>query len=262
MPAIKIPKLARNKYNYVQGADGRQYVTQTQLMMSSGGGGGGTGGGNNPSSHVTASINQAMYDKGILTYDDIKTINGYSLIGYGDIVVGSEGVVDLSAYMTKQEMTAYVSKDDLNNASYLNQSYLNDAMNNYPTFSNVDAMLNSYVTKNELNQAGYTSIVQTTYNDYKNMSYAEKNNGDLYIITDYDYTYNLITDEDLAYASYATTSYVENACKAVKDSCYAYTDSKVTYNDVVSIVNNIITAMKSSGDLVDASYVVSKVNGN
>lgn len=260
MPQYNIPKLARNKYNYVKGVDGNNYVTQSQLMMSAGGGG--AGGSGTSSTQVQSIVNDTLATRGVVSYNELKTINGYSLVGEGDIVVGSEGVIDLSAYMTKQEMTAYVSKDDLNNASYLNQSYLNTAMAEYPTFSNVDALLSSYVTKTELNQAGYTSIVQTTYNDYKNMSYAEKNNGDLYIITDYDYTYNLITDEDLAYASYASTSYVENACKAVKDSCYAYTDSKVTYNDVVSIVNNIITAMKQSGDLVDAAYVTSKVNGN
>jgi hypothetical protein len=209
MPATKIPKLSRNKYNYVQGADGNKYVTQTQLMMSSGGSGsGGGGGGNNPSSHVTAAINQAMYDKGILTIDDIKTVNGYSLIGTGDIEITTSGTIDLSAYMTKQDMTAYVSKVELDNAAYLNQSYLNDKMSDYVTRDNFDAVLTTYATK----------------------------------------------------------AYVTAKCQEVQANAYAYTDSKTkelsftTYSDVESMIMDIIAYMKTTGELVSASYVEDKIS--
>lgn len=206
MPATKIPKLSRNKYGVVKNANGNLYVTQTQLMMSSGSGGGsGTGGGNNPSSHVTASINQAMYDKGILTHNDIKTINGYSLIGYGDIEVTTSGSVDMSDYMTKTEMAAYVTHTDLNNASYLNQTYLNDKMSDYVTHSNLDAILSSYATK----------------------------------------------------------SYVNTRCAEVESSCYAYTESKtqdLSYSYIKQMFNDMIDKMIADGDLVNAAYVVTKVN--
>lgn len=229
MPTTNIPKLARNKYNYVKGADGKNYVTQSQLMMSSGG----SGGGNNQSGNVVATINQTIDSRGLVSYNELKTINGYSLIGEGDIEVTGSGTVDLSAYATK--------------------SYVAEYVNTYaPT-----ADLSSYVSKTELNAAGYTTVVQTTYDNYKNMSYAEKTNGYLYIVSDYEDTAYYITDEDLAYASYATTAYVES----VKTSCYNYTDSKMSYSDVVSLINNMIDAMKQNGDLVDAAYVMSKVNG-
>lgn len=240
MPTTNIPKLARNKYNYVKGADGKNYVTQSQLMMSSGG----SGGGNSQSGNVVATINQTIDSRGLVSYNELKTINGYSLIGEGDIEVTGSGTIDLSAYATK--------------------SYVADYVNTYaPT-----ADFSSYVSKTELDAAGYTTVVQTTYDNYKNMSYAEKTNGYLYIVSDYEDTAYYITDEDLAYASYvshvelnsasyATTAYVES----IKTSCYNYTDSKMSYSDVVSLINNMIDTMKQNGDLVDAAYVMSKVNG-
>lgn len=205
MPAIKIPKLPRNKYNYIKGADGNMYVTQTQLMMSSGnGGGGGGGGGNNPNVVVVNTVNQQLADRGVLTYDNVKTINGYSLYGDGDIEITAEGSVDLSAYMTKQEMSAYVSKTELDNASYLNQTYLNSELSKYPTFDNIEAM------------------------------------------------------------SYATTAYVLEQCKAVEENCYAYTDSKtkneLSYAYITQMFNDMVARMIADGDLVNAAYVVNKVN--
>lgn len=37
MGKYNIPKIARNKYNYVKGADTSNYITQSQLMTQSGG---------------------------------------------------------------------------------------------------------------------------------------------------------------------------------------------------------------------------------
>lgn len=243
MAQFNIPKLARNRYNYVKGADGSNYVTVSQMMMSSGnssgsGGGGGTNGGTSHN-QITSAVNQVLADRGLpLGYDivssyDLKTINGYSLIGEGDIEVTGSGTIDMSAYATK--------------------SYVADYVNTYA----YTADLSAYVTHAELDNAGYTTVVQTTYDNYKNMSYAEKTNGYLYIVSDYEDTAYYITDEDLAYASYATTAYVES----VKTSCYNYTDSKMSYSDVVDLINNMIDTMKQNGDLVDAAYVMSKVNG-
>ena len=46
MGEYNIPKLSRNKYNFVKGLDGENYITTSQMMMSSSNGGGATGGTN------------------------------------------------------------------------------------------------------------------------------------------------------------------------------------------------------------------------
>lgn len=294
-----IPKLARNRYNYVKGADGKHYMTQSQVMMmtSSGGGsgGGGNGGNNNWNSQVAVKMQQALEDRGVLTYDNVKTINGYSLVGYGDIEVTAEGFVDLSAYMTKQEMSAYVSKVELDNASYLNQTYLDDKMSDYPTFSNIQAMgyatqsyvsnscksvkddayayaasrvpeidLSSYVTKAELQTLGYAKIQHLTYAQYSQLSNYDTNT--IYNITD-DTSFDLgyyVTKDELNKMSYATQSYVTTKCEEVKQASYAYTDSKtknvMSYADVDSLVKQIINQMVANGDLVSYNTVKSMID--
>ncbi|MBO7694005.1 MAG: hypothetical protein J6T10_15405, partial [Methanobrevibacter sp.] len=203
MSQYKIPKLARNKYNYIQGADGNKYMTMSEFMMGSGRSGGLQ---SVNSSQVQSQINSTLAYKSFVSYNELKTINGYSLVGYGDIEVTAEGFVDLSAYMTKQEMSAYVSKVELDNASYLNQTYLDDKMSDYPTFSNIQAMgyatqsyvsnscksvkddayayaasrvpeidLSSYVTKAELQTLGYAKIQHLTYAQYSQLSNYDTN---------------------------------------------------------------------------------------
>jgi hypothetical protein len=280
----------------VKGADGNNYITQTQLMMStgSGGGGGGTGGGTSHNQVISA-VSQVMAEKGVVTSYDIKTINGYSLVGYGDIEVTADGFVDLSAYMTKQEMSAYVSKVELDNASYLNQTYLNDKMSDYPTFSNIQAMgyatqsyvsnscksvkddayayaasrvpeidLSSYVTKAELQTLGYAKIQHLTYAEYSQLSNYDSNT--IYNITD-DTSFDLgyyVTKDELEKMSYATQSYVTTKCEEVKQASYAYTDSKtknvMSYGDVDSLVKQIINQMVANGDLVSYNTVKSMID--
>lgn len=180
MGTNKIPKLARNKYNFVKGADGNYYsVVQTGggLMMSSGGGGngGGSGTNNNTTQYKIKTANEVK-DLGFVTYNDIKTINGYSLIGTGDIEITSEGTVDLSAYATKtyvdtklvpyaqksyvvDYVAAYAPTADL--SSYVTYTYLDNELNNYTRFIDIEGM--SYAT---------TTYVTTNCEDVKNASYA------------------------------------------------------------------------------------------
>lgn len=165
MPTLNIPKLARNKYNYIEGADGNMYMTQSQMVMSTGSGGGGGGGGNNViPSQWEYKVEQMLEEKGFITSDDVKTVNGYSLIGDGDITVGSEGVVDLSNYMTKEEMSSYVSNDDLERAGYLSQSYLATEMSRYATIDTMQTALGNYVTY---------SYLGSSLDDYATKSYVD-----------------------------------------------------------------------------------------
>lgn len=242
MEQTNIPKLARNKYNYIGQTTNTDYVTSSQFKIP----GNNSGGGNTWTNQQFHKIAYNVQERGrsvsdSYTYlngrwyynvtndaympqvymtenlysDDVKTINGTSIVGAGDIEVTASDSIDLSAYMTKQEMSAYVSKVELDNASYLNKSYLNDKMSEYPTFSNINAM--GYVSHDVLNSA-----------------------------------------------SYATTSYVVEQCKTVQESCYAYTDSKtkneLTYAYITQMFNDMIAKMIEDGDLVNAAYVVSKVN--
>ena len=292
MSQYKIPKLARNKYNYIQGADGNKYMTMSEFMMGSGRSGGLQ---SVNSSQVQSQINSTLAYKSFVSYNELKTINGYSLVGYGDIEVTAEGFVDLSAYMTKQEMSAYVSKVELDNASYLNQTYLDDKMSDYPTFSNIQAMgyatqsyvsnscksvkdddyayaasrvpeidLSSYVTKAELQTLGYAKIQHLTYAQYSQLSNYDTNT--IYNITD-DTSFDLgyyVTKDELNKMSYATQSYVTTKCEEVKQASYAYTDSKtknvMSYADVDSLVKQIINQMVANGDLVSYNTVKSMID--
>lgn len=173
MPTTNIPKLARNKYNYVKGVDGKNYVTQSQLMMSSGGGGNGSG--NNPTGSVVSTINQTIDSRGLVSYNELKTINGYSLVGEGDIEVTGSGTVDLSAYATK--------------------TYVADYVNTYAPTPDLSA----YVSKVELDDASYMNAYVLPQNDYDNLSTADKNKNTIYLISDQTaYEYNeLVTVQEM-----------------------------------------------------------------
>lgn len=92
MPTFKIPKQARNRYNYVKGADTDNYITQSQMMASNSGGGGNINSntiGANPQivsaiqeaikgmidtgELISASEAEQMMDTKISEYDDSKS---------------------------------------------------------------------------------------------------------------------------------------------------------------------------------------------
>ena len=137
-----------------------------------------------------------------------------------DYVATYAPTVDLSAYAKKSDLNAYVTKEELNAAGYVTSSvldgYVTDteldvALDGYATKSyvvdyvatyggNVD--LSSYVTKDELNQAGYLTSIPSEYvteNELSGMGYADKT-----YVANYVATYGGNVD----LSSYATKSYV------------------------------------------------------
>lgn len=200
MPTFNIPKQARNKYNYIKGSENNNFITQSQLMMSSGGGGG--NGSGLSSSQVQQQINDTLEDRGYVSYTYLKTINGYSLVGEGDIEVTGSGTIDLSYYATKDYVSSYVSTYGGNSIQEVTQAeydaleqggnldpntiyILSDAnpidLSYYVTKSELDTFsyatksdLNSYVTKSEFNtdmkQASYVTQQSLSSNGYLNSS--------------------------------------------------------------------------------------------
>lgn len=249
MPTFNIPKQARNKYNFIKGSDNSNFITQSQLMMSSGGFGGG-GNSGTTYSQVQQQINDTLAERGYVSYTYLKTINGYSLIGEGDIEVSGGGTVDLSPYALKtyvaDYVAAYAPEPDL--SSYATKTYVSEYVAAYAP----EPDLSSYVTKTELNAAGYASVYECTYNQYNSL--ATKDNNTIYIITD---------EDPISLIGYATVSYVNEKCAEVEAASYAYTNSKIvgamTYNDVNNLVREIISYMKSTGELIDSATVDQKI---
>lgn len=276
MGQYNIPKLARNKYNFVKGLDGNNYVTQSQMMMSSGGGGINSNTFQN-NSQLQSAIKREMEESYVVTSYDLKTINGYSLVGQGDIeIIG--GDVDLSAYATKTYVADYVNTyaptADL--SAYATKTYVADYVATYAP----EPDLSAYVSKIELNNASYVSnsalqnmsYLQTytlTYAQYNNLSQAQKNDGRMYIISDMEYDVDMsyyVTKTELESASYvpyselykqlssyATTTYVDEKFKEAIDASYAYTSYKTA--DMVTDAK-----LSACGYLTYANFEYDSVN--
>lgn len=70
MGKYNIPKLARNKYNYVEGADTTNFITQSQLMTQNGGAGNGNINSNSfQSNSQLQSAIKSMIDEMIASYE-------------------------------------------------------------------------------------------------------------------------------------------------------------------------------------------------
>lgn len=59
--------------------------------------------------YTKSETDNEIANAGYLTPFDIKTINGISMVGTGDIEIGSGGTTDLSNYYNKQEVDAIAS---------------------------------------------------------------------------------------------------------------------------------------------------------
>jgi hypothetical protein len=158
----------------------------------------------------------------------------------------------VATYAPTPDLSSYVTKDELNNASYVSHTELNNA--GYATsidlqlatkrdlvpFENDTYSLGSYeyqyqnvYTYNLYNKAAYTdsiylngvdilqyvnngSIFELTQYEYDLLSYNEKNNGYLYIITDSNSASltDYVSKSDLNNAAYATQSYVNDYVKS------------------------------------------------
>ena len=275
-----IPKLPRNRYNYV----GPAYTETTTLSAPFKVPGGGTGGGsitNTTFSAMSQIAQQYVDEKGFLTPSDVKTVNGVSIVGSGDIEVTAEGVVDLSAYVTKVELeeagylttvpsnyatkayvqeeinkipqadlSSYVTKTELEQAGYLTtvpdnyatKTYVEEKINEIP-----QADLSSYVTKTELEQAGYLTTVPS---NYATKAYVQE---EIEKIPQADLS-SYVTKTELENAGYITTvpdNYATKTYVAAKAQEIISSGSYVTSNDV-SNMGYVTTSVLSQ-----ASYVTS-----
>ena len=224
----KIPKLPRNRYNYT-GPSYSEYGAPNAILKAVNAGGG-TGGGtitNTTLSAMSKVVQQYADEKGFVTPDDIKTVNGYSLIGYGDIEVTSEGTVDLSAYATKTYVNSEIESAILSAYSYTS----------YKISEIPQADLSAYATK---------TYVESETQQLKS------------------YMTSYVNDEVEA-AKLAAYAYATSEAAAVKAASYAYTaseiDSKVTgfvtYSQLSSYVTK--TQLDTAGyvtesQLTQASY--------
>lgn len=112
-------------------------------------------------------------DKGYLTeHQHLKTINNISLIGDGDIQIGTGGTTDLSNYYTKSETNGLLddkldasayTPTDLSN--YYNKTEVNNLLSNKADKSEIPS-LNGYATEQWVQSQGYLTQHQSLDNYY------------------------------------------------------------------------------------------------
>ena len=152
-----------------------------------------------PSEYVTETeLNNAAYatrsqlmfkQDALVSGQNIKTINNESILGSGNLEV----VTDLTGYAT--------------------EAYVNEKIAEIPS---VD--LSSYVTKTELNQAGYLTSVPDEYITQAELS------ANSYLTVHQDLS-NYVTKTDLYNASYATHDEINNASYATQTYVADYVDT-------------------------------------
>ena len=143
----KIPKLARNKYNYIQGADGNKYMTQSQL--SSMGGGGNSG--NSWNNQAMYKVEQMLNERGYATNDDI-TYMGYITSSYAETYYATKAYVNSQCEDVKNAAYAYADSkiNDVDLSSYITKDELDAILlsYDYDTKPNVNTKIANYTTKN------------------------------------------------------------------------------------------------------------------
>ena len=211
---------------------------------------------------------------------------------------------DLSAYVTHTDLdnASYVSHTELNNAGYITMGdvsacgYISSIPSNYITEDELDNMayatqsyvvnyvatygggggsidLSSYVTIEELEAMAYSQVVEISTYDYNNLSYAEKHNGDIYVLTDSYYDYNMseyVTKTQLNNASYAsvytlTQSQYDTAYQGGTldpNTLYIISDAEVAdlseYATKAYVVDYVATYGGGGGSTPDLSAYVTK----
>ena len=172
---------------------------------------------------VYSILNESSY----LTQNDISSMSyvtqselnnaSYATTSYVENYVATYGGnVDLSAYVTKDELnqagyitmsdvsacgyitsipSEYITESELDSMSYATITYVSEYVNTYAPTPDLSA----YVTKDELNQAGYISSIPSNYATYDAIS-------QMGYITSIPSEY--ITESELEGMSYATTTYV------------------------------------------------------
>lgn len=173
-------------------------------------------------------VDEAKQDT-LISGTNIKTINGYTLLGTGDIVI--EGGGDLSAYVSKEELSqmGYVTSNYLSQAGYVTNEYLSQA--SYVTQNELNNM--SYVTQSDLSNAGYLTSIPSEYVTQSQLS-----------------ANSYVTETELSNMSYATTSQLSGK----QDTLVSGTNIKTINNESLLGSGNIV--IEGGGDL---SAYVSKV---
>ena len=107
---------------------------------------------------------------------NIKTINGISLLGSGNIVItgsGEGGSVDLSDYYTKGEVDNLIDNVEVDLTGYATETYVSD--NYQPKGNYLTSIPSEYVTETELQGKNYATkseipVVPTTISSFTNDS--------------------------------------------------------------------------------------------
>lgn len=207
----------------------------------------------------------AISEMGYITYSygDSQYVS-YAYIGdlneITEYILGSSSSeAPENVYATKYELGSYVSKDELNNASYATESYVTNAISGIPS---VDT--SSYVTYTYLESKEYLTEIPSTYATYaaiEAMGYATTSD-----VNNYLNTSNLsktsssayhtlwprglgITSNNQIYPTYLTTDNVEGSWYS--EGWVSCSTLKKYVNDKLS--DNIIPKENNTYTLGDAS---------
>lgn len=94
----------------------------------------------------------------LVSGENIKTINGESILGNGNIEISSGESVDLSDYYTKGEVDNLIDNVEVDLTGYATETYVS---NNYqPKGDYLTSIPSEYITETELTNKGYATTTQ------------------------------------------------------------------------------------------------------
>lgn len=168
-----------------------------------------------PTPDLSAYVTKTELDNaGYLTSVPANYVTQETLSAQGYITMGD---VAACGYITTIP-SEYVTEGELEACAYATQTYVADYvatyaggivdLSSYVTYDFLTSQ--SYITQSSLSANSYASVIEVTSNEYNNLSYNEKHNGAIYVITDIedDAYYVTYTDLNTYLSSYATQTYV------------------------------------------------------
>ena len=223
---------------------------------------------------------------------NIKTVNGYSLLGNGNVRIDTitqndldnavSGLVtqeslneELSEYVTTEDLETMdlISAEEISEMGFITQSQLSS--NSYATQNYVDTAISniqpvdmsSYVTKTELSNAGYatTSDLNTAISGINVPTKTSDLTNDSGFITSIPAEY--VTQSELSAMSYATTAQLPNmndyVSKTELNNASYITQSELnnmsyaTTNDLNTAISGITVPTKTSDLTNDSGFITS-----
>lgn len=94
----------------------------------------------------------------LVSGENIKTINGISLLGNGNIEISGGESVDLSDYYTKGEVDNLIDNVEVDLTGYATETYVSE--NYQPKGNYLTSIPSEYVTETELTNKGYATTTQ------------------------------------------------------------------------------------------------------